>query len=306
MSRLPFVSIVVPAYNEAQVLPDCIEALLEQSYPRSQYEVIVVDNGSTDGTRAVIDRYPVRSVTENETQSSYAARNAGLRKARGDIIAFTDADCVPHSEWVSTAVEGFKNSQVGAVAGGIVSGEPGNNVEAELKRRDWLTETGTLNHPFLPYPQTANAFYRRSVFEAIGEFEETWISGGDADLAWRMQLLTPMTLEHVPEATVKHRHRTDLSSVFQQSMKWGHGSARLERKYGRQSVPSDLRSGWRTGMYLARTVGGYLRRTLFSALKGTPFNRTWTYLVNLASRGGRQLGLIYGRFRQRGKHVADW
>lgn len=302
----PCVSVVVPVHNEAHVLPDCLQGLFRQSYPRDDFEVIVVDNGSTDGTRQIIDRYPVRSREETSTQSSYAARNEGIRAAQGEIIAFTDADCVPHPNWLEAGVKSFRDPSVGGVAGRIISGTPSNDVEAELRRRDWLEETATLEHSFLPYPQTANAFYRRSVFDTIGDFEETWVSGGDADLAWRMQLETPLALAHEPSAVVEHRHRSDLGGIFRQAIKWGHGSAQLERKYGPQAVPSDLRSLRETLLFLSRVAAGYVGRSVVGLLPGASSLRAGAALVILVSRGGRQLGLAYGRLDESGAPVAEW
>lgn len=306
VSERPFVSVVVPAYNEAHELPECLHGLFSQSYPEEAFEVIVIDNGSTDGTREVIDRHPVRYKEETSIQSSYAARNAGIRAAQGEIIAFTDADCVPHSHWLSAGVEPFRDPSVGGVAGRIISGPSHNEVEEELSRRNWLAETATLDHSFLPYPQTANAFYRRSVFEAIGDFEETWVSGGDADLAWRMQLETSLELAHEPRAVVEHRHRSDLSAIFRQSIKWGHGSAQLERKYGPEAVPPDLRSFRETLLFLSRVAAGYVGRSVVSLLPGDMSLRAGAALVVLASRGGRQLGLAYGRLDRSGTPVAEW
>lgn len=302
----PFVSVVVPVYNEAHVLSNCLQGLFDQSYPSDAYEVIVVDNGSTDGTRQIIDRYPVRYAEETSTQSSYAARNEGIRVAQGEIIAFTDADCVPHPNWLVTGVKPFRDSSVGGVAGRIVSGEPSNDVEAELRRQNWLAETATLEHSFLPYAQTANAFYRQSIFNRIGDFEETWVSGGDADLAWRMQLETPLALVHEPGALVEHHHRSDLGGIFRQAIKWGHGSAQLERKYGPKAVPSDLRSLRETLLFLSRVAAGYVGRSVVGLLPGASSLRAGASLVVLAARGGRQLGLTYGRLDQSGSPVAVW
>lgn len=302
----PFVSVVVPVYNEARGLPECLEGLHDQSYPQEKYEVLVVDNGSTDNTRQIIERHPVRYLEETTTQSSYAARNTGLWAAKGDLLAFTDADCVPRPNWLSAGVEPFRDPKVGGVAGRILSGTPSNAVEEELKRRDWLAETATLDHSFLPYPQTANAFYRRSVFEAIGDFEETWVSGGDADLAWRMQLNTSLKVAHEPSAIVEHRHRSDLGAIFRQSIKWGHGSAQLERKYGPRAVPPDLRSVRQTILFLGRVAAGFVGRSVVELIRSPSSLRAGAALVVLASRGGRQLGLAYGRLSTSGQSVAGW
>src|SRR6476646_11757769 len=92
---LPKVSVVVPVYNGEETIKTCVESLVGLDYPRDRFEVLIVDNKSTDGTRRVVEKYPVTLLQEAAVQSSYAARNLGVARSSGEIIAFTDADCVP-------------------------------------------------------------------------------------------------------------------------------------------------------------------------------------------------------------------
>ena len=97
---IPFVSVIVPVYNDGQRIGKCIEALLIQTYPQAHFEIIIVDNGSNDNTRSVIEEHPVKLLVEDRIQSSYAARNKGIKNAKGEVIAFTDADCIPAPDWI--------------------------------------------------------------------------------------------------------------------------------------------------------------------------------------------------------------
>lgn len=90
-NELPFVSVIVPVYNSEDMIGECIEALLDQDYPKDRYEVIIVDNDSTDGTAEVIKRYPVKYVLEAEVHTSYAVENAGIRHARREAFGFCAA-----------------------------------------------------------------------------------------------------------------------------------------------------------------------------------------------------------------------
>src|SRR5689334_6517067 len=103
-AELPFVSVIVPVYNDQQRIVTCVEALLAQDYPRECYEVLVVDNGSTDGTLAALKALPITSLVENTKRGSYAARNKALQQAKGEVIAFTDSDCTPVPGWLAAGV----------------------------------------------------------------------------------------------------------------------------------------------------------------------------------------------------------
>src|SRR5688572_8958532 len=108
---LPFVSVIVPVLNDEARIGGCVAALLAQDYPRERYEVIVVDNGSTDRTYEVVRGYPVTLLSEAQIRSSFAARNKGMREAVGEIFAFTDSDCTPAPQWLA---EGVRAIQAGA------------------------------------------------------------------------------------------------------------------------------------------------------------------------------------------------
>src|SRR5262249_49673621 len=117
--ELPTVTVIVPAHNAEATIRTCLEALLAQDWPRDALELIVVDNRSTDATAAVVAEHPVRSLDEHRVQSSYAARNRGVAASHGDLLAFTDADCVPDPGWVRAFAGAFDDHQVGLAAGPI-------------------------------------------------------------------------------------------------------------------------------------------------------------------------------------------
>jgi glycosyltransferase involved in cell wall biosynthesis len=128
MSDPPFVSVVVPVYNGAGIVEELLQSLLDLDYPAECHEIIVVDNGSTDRTRQIVGRYPVRLLEEREIKGAAAARNKGIRHARGDIIAFTDADCVADSNWLKMLVADHEDPSIGGFAGEILGCEPARTI----------------------------------------------------------------------------------------------------------------------------------------------------------------------------------
>ena len=229
---LPSVSVIVPVYNGERNIGNCIQSLLSLNYPSSKIEIIVVDNNSKDATNKIIKGYPIISLMENRIQTSYAARNTGIKKSKGEIVAFTDSDCIADKDWILKAVECFKDKEVGCVAGRIEGYSPSNYIEEYLKRHGYLCQdTSTLKHWFLPYAQTANAIYRREVLNEIGSFEERWVSAGDTDLTWRMLRNTRYKLIYCKDSLIHHVHRSTLKGLFNQRKTWGYGELLLHKKY---------------------------------------------------------------------------
>ena len=240
MNGVPLVSVIVPAFNAERTIGDCLAALVAQDYPVERLEVIAVDNRSTDRTAAIMCRYPVRVVAERRVQSSYAARNAGLAEARGSVLCFTDADCVPAPGWVRTLVAALADDDAGGVAGRIEAAAGTTLVERFQVEERVLDAANAFTRPALPFAQTANAGYRRIVFERVGLFDPSLVSGGDLDLSWRMQR-AGWGLAYAPQAVVQHRHRTTWRGLVRLYAKNGHGAALLGERYPSYAPYQSLR-----------------------------------------------------------------
>ena len=109
-------SIIIPTYNSASFIGQTIEACLVQDYPKDKIEIIVVDDASTDGTKAVVTRYPVKYIYQKRGGPA-AARNRGYRSAKGEVIFFTDADCVPEKDRLKVMIENLCKKDIVAVTG---------------------------------------------------------------------------------------------------------------------------------------------------------------------------------------------
>ena len=235
---VPKVSVVVPVYNGEIDLLSLISCLQAQTYPANRVEYLLVDNNSCDRTAAILQTAAqnsfglIRSLSENRIQSSYAARNTGIRAAGGEILAFTDADCRPQANWLSALIQPFTDPTVAIVAGEIVALPGKTLLEQHAQRQDTLSQKHTLAHPFCPYGQTANLAIRRQVLKQVGLFRPYLTTGGDADLCWRIQRQAPGQLKFAPTAIVQHRHRATLQEVQSQWRRYGNSNRYLHELHG--------------------------------------------------------------------------
>ena len=263
MPELPAVSVVVPVRNGEATMRTCIEALLAQDWPREALELVVVDNRSTDATRAVVAEYPVRLLEERRVQSSYAARNRGVAASHGDILAFTDADCVPDPGWVRALAAAIAQDGVGLAAGPIEAWRCERLVERYQAVRALRAERAA-RHPVLPFAQTANAACSRAAFEAVGGFDAACRFGGDLDFCWRLQRRTGMRLAYTSAAVVRHRHRTTWRGLFALYEKNALANCLLAERWPHYADYPSLR----TGAFLGREMVRSGLRTLVSGPAG--------------------------------------
>lgn len=298
---LPFVSVIVPLYNAEADLPDLLQGLQSQTYPAEQVEYLLVDNASRDRTleqlQGAVATFAeqglcLRALSEPEIQSSYAARNAGVRAARGEILAFTDGDCRPQPQWLETLVAPFVESDVGLVAGEIKA-LPGETwLEHHAEKQETLSQKHTLAHGFLPYGQTANLGVRRQALQQSGLFRPHLTTGGDADLCWRV-LQQGWQIRFQPEAVVRHRHRSTLKGLLSQWRRYGCSNRYLHQLHG-----VDLMRDLTLNEY-GRSVGRWLVKELpKGAVKAMAGRGT------LADALGTPVSLLCARARSQGQRTA--
>jgi cellulose synthase/poly-beta-1,6-N-acetylglucosamine synthase-like glycosyltransferase len=231
----PSVSVVIPIYNGEEDLPALLECLRSQTYPAHLAEYLLVDNDSRDRTLSLLESAPhIQALRETQVQSSYAARNTGIRAATGTIVAFTDGDCRPQPEWLAELVQPFIDPAVGIVAGEILALPGDSLLERYADRHETLSQKHTLAHPFCPYGQTANLAVRRSILTQAGLFRPYLTTGGDADLCWRILRSEDSNwkLQFTAAAIVRHRHRASLKELCSQWQRYGRSNRYLHELHG--------------------------------------------------------------------------
>ena len=229
-----YVSVIVPVYNDPAGVETLVEALLAQSYPRDAFEVIIADNGSTDETPGVIarcrKRHPdlVHPVVESQVRSSYAARNRGIRVAKGDILAFTDADCLPVPHWIEAGVASLQEESA-ACGGGRIEFtyllERPNVYEyydsaRKLNQQAYVERSG--------FAATANFFARRELFKRYGLFRHDLVSGGDYEFGRRVTGQAEKMI-YIPDAVVRHPARSTFAAVYRKSKRVALGERQLQK-----------------------------------------------------------------------------
>jgi glycosyltransferase involved in cell wall biosynthesis len=220
-------SVVVPAYNAGKVIAPCIEALLKQDYPKDRYEIIFVDNASTDDTASVIQRYPVTYVYEAR-KGANAARNKGIMASSGDVIAFTDADCIPVQGWLRHLIEGFSDESVNIAAGTLVPLNPYCSIISTFSLKTGQYNSNVkLNHPKFPYAQLGNVAIRKSVFESAGLCDPLVRGYDAAELFYRIKKEGLLNFKIEQRAVVFFRTRDTLIQFVRQNFIYGRGYARF-------------------------------------------------------------------------------
>ena len=230
------VSVVIPTYNDSPKL--CLEALAKQTVSKKIYEVVVVNNASNKvNIKKITDEFKFVKYLRESRKGVYYARNTGWRHAKGDIIAFTDADCIPDHRWIEKIILYFKDLNHVAMGGSIIKSSPTNWIQRNAKNlADGQHEF--RYKPFLPnypYVVAANMVFRKKLLKNLNGFVEKYSSGGDAEFCWRLQQ-KGYKLELFPDAKIFHPARSTIKSYFKQSYNYGVGHPLQFKSYYPHSI----------------------------------------------------------------------
>jgi len=294
------ISVIIPVYNGDPTIGACLNALAHQSLDRCEFEVIVLDDGSTDTTASVVSRHPVRLITQTN-QGAPAARNRGIDAARGQWVAFTDADCVPSRTWLENLLKAVKKGTSPGSALGAAGRMIGYGSETEASRFvdlvGGLDSEAHLAHPRYPFATFGNVMYRRDALLAVGGMDPRFYTYDACDLHTRLLRSCPGEFHFEPRAVVLHHHRPTWRAYWRQQIGYGKGLGQFYWHYRNEipwSVGQEIRA-WLdlfpmalAGIPLAKTDESIVRRGLFIKNLAQRFGFVQTYFKRKEHRRWRK------------------
>jgi glycosyltransferase involved in cell wall biosynthesis len=278
-------SVVIPARDAATTLTEQLDALLAQSW-EGEWEIVVVDNRSTDGTVALVEGYAasdprVRLVHASERDGPSYARNVGFEAAAADAIAACDADDVVGAGWVRAMGEALRTHDV--VTGPLEVDRLNPRWLADTRGRPSLTEGPTWFGVF-PLVAAGNLGIRRDAWRAAGRFDESYAAEEDHELALRL-VQRGVDVFFAPDAVVHYRYRGSVGALWRQGRAYGAARPRVFRQVEAAGLPTPPRfAGWRSWVWLIVHLPG---------LRTAPGRAAWVWVA------GNRLGQLRGCVRYR-------
>ncbi len=269
-AQSPFVSVAIITLNSISTIQRCLQALVELDYPKDRSEIVIVDGGSTDGTVDLLQKYPVKIVIDTRKNRG-VARNTAVNNCKGEIIAFTDADCTPLKSWLTDHVSVHSDPHVLVVAGAVLQGGDFGLPTTIYHQTYFATQSPTTSRRKTWEIASANASFKTSTFKLVGPFPEL-DRGEESLLSWRvLQAGFDVVFDPSPRVVHLHSHMS-YRSLFKRSWDEGYSDRCLQTAFGNVSPFRLPRGFWlalmlspcltitRAGRYLIKMLaGGYGR-----------------------------------------------
>lgn len=277
-------SIIIPALNSAATISYTLSSIFSNKFPRELFEVLVIDNGSSDRTVEIAERFPVK-IHYCHRRGIGPPRNFGIKVAEGDIVGFTDSDCIVEKDWLEKIFNFFEqNSEVDGVGGPVFPYPSSQNKIQRLTGEIFVEDQG--------YPKKiervefgssyglifgTNSAYKKEALVSAGGYSEP--GGSNLELSWRLAS-KGRNLFFDPDIKVYHTFPWSLKSIFKQQFRWGAQSTRMKRIH-------HVDQGAKEIVYISY----FPVRRLLSLVFPRDFERKLLHFTQLASYS---LGRIYG------------
>ncbi len=263
----PYVSVIIPTFERPTSLQSCVGAVRDQNYPRNRFEVIVVDDGSATRIEDCVQNlFKDDRITflRQANAGPAAARNMGAQHAQGDVLVFTDDDCLPGKTWLRELIEPLRKDTTILVGGRVINGLTGNlfSTTSQLIISEAYSYFLSRNSE-LRFFASNNMAISRKLFHQIGGFDSSFRTSEDREFCDRL-IHKGYSLVYRPEAIVRHYHDLELATFFRQHFSYGRGAYQYHRV---RALRSDTQLRPETGYYLS-----VFRRAFDSRLSRRPFS----------------------------------
>lgn len=268
---------IVPVFNGDDTLGECLQALAHQTIGAEEYEIIVVDDGSIDGSAEIAARQGV-TVIRQEHAGAAAARNRGAQRARGQVLLFTDADCRPEQDWIEQMLVPFADPDIAGVKGAYRTQQ--RSLVARFAQAEYEEKYDRMaRRERIDFVDTYAAAYRRDLFLAHGGFDPAFLRDEDQEFSFRLAR-AGCKLVFAPKAIVYHRHPATVWSYARRKVHLGRWKVRVHFRHPAQAVRDSYTPWTQKAQLLLLPLTG--AAALTAALGLTP----WAPALLLAGLGG--------------------
>lgn len=276
------VSIVVPAYNAGETIGPLLDSLLNLDYP--EYEIIIVNDGSTDRTKEIVERYPVRLINQPNRGAS-AARDAGFRVASGEIVAYVDSDVTVTRDWLRELVPAFSDPTVAAATGQTIFLR--NDTIASWLRSLDIARRNAHRKTYTRLANGPNSAFRRTVLEEVGGFDPRWYHAEDTEVSYKIGL-RGYRIQYVPGAIAYHIPEEDWRTYIRKRYRDAKAFTRILSRYARHATLDD--DFVSTGMKVQPPI--FLLTILLGLVSVALLTTPWASLAALAFLACLLLALV--------------
>jgi glycosyltransferase involved in cell wall biosynthesis len=258
-TKLPKVSIVVCSYNGARTLHDCMTSLQDLHYP--EYEIILVDDGSKDDTQEIMQQFPRVQNIRQKNRGLSVARNVGIAAGTGEVIAFTDSDCMVDRDWLYFLVQTLLSSNFAAVGGPNISPPATDWIQATVGVAPGSPSHVLLTDTIAEHVPGCNMAYHKWALEMIGGFDPEYRKAGDdVDVCWRL-MQSGYQIGFSPAAVVWHYRRFEVRTYFSQQVGYGEAEAMLRYKHLQYFGPTGT-AIWHGNVYSQVRMDSYFTKPI--------------------------------------------